>query len=213
MASHSLHSFTWRIPERSRTSLLLAVLLCLGFTMVGAPSASAHDELVSSTPGTNQRISTAPPSVALRFSAPLLKIGHEIRVVDAGSKNWVQGESVLARETLTQPLAGDLPPGEYQVRWRVVSSDGHPVNGSYSFLVGVDAQPGSVPAPGAGTSAPLATMDSAAQPLPEGATSTGTAVSVPGWVLAAGMGASGGLALYLLWVALRGARKASTRGD
>ncbi len=211
MASHSLHSFTWRIPERSRNTLLLAVLLCLGFTLVGAPSASAHDELVSSTPGTNERFTTAPSSVALEFSAPLLKIGHEIRVVDSGSKNWVQGESVLAGETLTQPLAGDLPPGEYQVRWRVVSSDGHPINGSYSFLVGADARTGSVPAPGAGTSAPTAIPESAAQPQVAG--TSGEPLSWPGWVLAAGIGAAGGLSLYLLWAVVRGVRKAATKGN
>jgi methionine-rich copper-binding protein CopC len=211
MASHSLHSFTWRIPERSRNSLLLAVLLCLGFTLVGAPSASAHDELVSSTPGTNERFTTAPSSVALRFSAPLLKIGHEIRVIDAASKNWVQGESVLARETLTQPLAGDLPPGEYQVRWRVVSSDGHPINGSYSFLVGADAQPGSVPAPGSGASEAKASTDTAAQP--QSASTSGQPVSLPGWVLAAGIGAAAGLALYLIWAVVRGVRKAATKAD
>lgn len=213
MASHSLHTSTWRIPERGRYSLLLAVL-CLGLTLVGATSASAHDELVSSTPGTNERFTAAPSSVALRFSAPLLKIGHEMRVIDAASKNWVQGESVLARETLTQPLVGDLPPGAYQVRWRVVSSDGHPINGSYSFLVGADAQPGSVPAPGAGTSAPLGPAVSAVQPQQDAAAANGPSPTVPGWVIAAGIGAAAGLALYLLlWGFIRRVRKAASQGD
>lgn len=212
MASYSLHSFTWRIHEGSRKLLLLAVL-CLGLALVGAPSASAHDELVSSTPGANERFATTPSSVALRFSAPLLKIGHEIRVVDAGLKNWVQGMSVLDRETLTQPLAADLPAGEYQVRWRVVSSDGHPINGSYSFLVGADAQPGSVPAPSAGTVPPQANADSATQPSPDTPASDGTPSTLPGWLPAAGIGAIGGLALYLLWAVVLGVRKAATRRD
>ncbi len=205
MASHSLHTSTWRIPERGRYSLLLAVL-CLGFTLVGATSASAHDELVSSTPGTNERFTAAPSSVALQFSAPLLKIGHEIRVIDAVSKNWVQGESVLARETLTQPLSPDLPPGEYQVRWRVVSSDGHPINGSYSFLVGADAQPGSVPSPGA----PLGPAVFTVQPRQDAAAANGSSPTLSGLVVAAGIGAAAGLTLYLLWGFIRRVRKAAS---
>ena len=139
-------------PWTTRTFLLAVVLLCLALGLASAPAASAHDQLVSSTPATGERLSVAPSSVALKFSAPLLTLGHEIRVVDAASRNWVQGDAVLARETLTQPLAPGLPEGEYQVRWRVVSSDGHPINGSYSFLVGPGAQAGSVPAPAAVTS-------------------------------------------------------------
>ncbi|WP_311214607.1 MULTISPECIES: copper resistance protein CopC [unclassified Arthrobacter] len=210
MASYSLHSFSWRIPERGRYSLLLAVLLCLGLALVGAPSASAHDVLASSTPGTNERLPEAPSSVALRFSAPLLKIGHEIRVVDAASKNWVQSEPVLARETLTQPLAADLPPGEYQVRWRVVSSDGHPINGSYSFLVGADAKLGSVPAPGAasGPADPVIQTEADAA-----AASNNPAIALPGWLVAAGIGAAAGLGLYLLWGFILRGRRAASNSD
>jgi hypothetical protein len=29
-----------------------------------------------------------------------------------------------------------MPEGSYQVRWRVVSSDGHPISGSFEFAVG-----------------------------------------------------------------------------
>jgi copper transport protein len=45
---------------------------------------------------------------------------------------------VRADTTDAQTLIGDLPhlaPAEYQVDWRVVSADGHPVEGSYRFTV------------------------------------------------------------------------------
>ncbi|MCW3767303.1 MULTISPECIES: copper resistance CopC family protein [Paenarthrobacter] len=160
--------------------------------------------MISSTPGTNERLPQGPSSVALRLSAPLLKIGNEIRVIDAASTNWAQGEAVLARDTLTQPLAPNLPPGEYQVRWRVVSSDGHPVNGSYSFLVGDDAQLGSIPAPGS-TQVPAG---SAASPA-----ATDPFQQVPGWIPAAGFGAVAGLGLYLAWGFVRRLRKAARESD
>lgn len=209
MATYCLQRSSWRNSESGRKSLLLAVLLCLGLTLAGAPAASAHDELVSSNPRTNERFSSAPSNVALRFSAPLLKIGHEIRVVDAASTNWVQGEAVLARETLTQPLSPDLPPGEYQVRWRVVSSDGHPINGSYSFLVGAESHPGSIPAPGPATKATSGLAD-AVQP---GADVPAQAPAFPDWAVAAVIGAIGGLVLYLLWGLARRVRKSMRSGD
>jgi hypothetical protein len=177
------------------------VLLCLALGLASAPAASAHDQLVSSTPATGERLSVAPSSVALKFNAPLLTLGHEIRVVDAASRNWVQGDAVLAREMLTQPLAPGLPEGEYQVRWRVVSSDGHPINGSYSFLVGPGAQAGSVPAPAAVTGPVTSTVPDTA------AAGGATAPVLPGWLIAAGIGSAAGLGLYLAYLAVQRRRR------
>jgi methionine-rich copper-binding protein CopC len=201
MARHSLHSFSWRNPGRRGSSLFAVVLLCLALGLASAPAASAHDQLVSSTPATGERLPVAPSSVALKFKAPLLTLGHEIRVVDAASRNWVQGDAVLARETLTQPLAPGLPEGEYQVRWRVVSSDGHPINGSYSFLVGPGAQAGSVPAPAAVTGPVTSTVPDTA------AAGGATAPVLPGWLIAAGIGSAAGLGLYLAYLAVQRRRR------
>ena len=202
MARHSLHSYSWRNPGRRGSSLLAVVLLCLALGLASAPAASAHDQLVSSTPAAGERLAVAPSSIDLKFTTPLLTLGHEVRVVDAASKNWVQSDAVLARETLTQPLASGLPEGEYQVRWRVVSSDGHPINGSYSFLVGARAQAGSVPAPGAATGP-------ATNTVPDTAAAEATATVLPGWLIAAGIGAAAGLGLYLAYLAVQRSRRAT----
>ena len=34
---------------------------------------------------------------------------------------------------VTQPVAAGAPAGEYTVRWRVTSADGHPITGSFRF--------------------------------------------------------------------------------
>ncbi len=205
MARESLRISSWRNPGLSGAIPLAVVVLCLAFGLVAAPPASAHDQLVSSTPSTGERLSAPPSGIELKFSAPLLTIGHEVRVVDAASNNWVQGESVLDGGTLTQPLAADLPTGEYQVRWRVVSSDGHPINGSYTFLVGADATAGAIAAPG--NAAPDAPAGSAE---PKEATA---AVRIPEWLIAAALGAVAGLALYLGWGVFQRRRRSGTRGE
>lgn len=201
MARHSLRSFSWRNPGRRGSSLFAVVLLCLALGLASAPAASAHDQLVSSTPDTGERLSGPPSSVSLKFIAPILTLGHEIRVVDASSKNWARGDAVLARETLTQPLAPGLPEGEYQVRWRVVSGDGHPINGSYSFLVGPGAQAGSVPVPGAETAPVTSTVPDTA------AAGAAKAAVLPVWLIAAGLGSAAGLGLYLAYLAVQRRRR------
>jgi len=202
----SLPSISWRNPGRRASALTATLVLCFAVLLAGAPMASAHDQLVSSTPADGKRLSAAPTQVSVTFSAALMDLGYEIRVVDAASKNWAQGSPVLSRETLAQPLAPDLPEGEYQVRWRVVSSDGHPISGSYSFLVGANATAGTIPAPGlapgtepaAGSSAPA---DAATVP------DAGQAPGVPGWLIAGGIGAAAGLGLYFAVRAIQRLRR------
>lgn len=109
-----------------------AVLLVLA---IAAP-ASAHDELVSSDPASGQRMPEAPASVSLSFSADVLTIGAAIIVVDQSGTDWAIGEPSIDAGTVTVALAPGMPDAGYEVRWRVVSADGHPVSGLVPFTVG-----------------------------------------------------------------------------
>lgn len=160
---------TWRNPGLGAT-LLAALLLCVGASLAAAPAASAHDQLISSTPAPDERLDNTPASITLTFSSPLLELGHEVRVVDDDAKNWVGGGAVLSRETLTQALP-ELPDGGYQVSWRVVSADGHPISGSYGFRIGNPA----AAAPAASTG-PAASVE----PSATAAAGTSTGAGLPG---------------------------------
>ena len=197
MAKIHLQTFSWRNSGSIGASALAIVLLGLGLTLASAPMAAAHDQIISSTPTSGQRLEAVPPSIEIRFNGTLLNLGHEVRVIDAGAKNWVQVAPVLEGETLRQPLPSGMPDGEYQVRWRVVSSDGHPINGTYAFLVGDTATAGSVPAPQAATETGPAT---AAATKPSAATPSNT---IPVWLLPAGIGATVGLGTYLIYVVVQ----------
>lgn len=116
--------------------LVIAVLAVLGF----ASPASAHDELVGSTPAAGDRLDAAPTEVVLTFSAAILPDGAAIEVVDADGTDWTAGNEVIDTNTLTVPLSADLAEAGYVVEWRVVSSDGHPISGAIPFAVG-DAEP------------------------------------------------------------------------
>jgi copper transport protein len=111
-----------------------------------APPAAAHATPVTEAPGPGAALPQAPGYVVIRFSeavdvhrsAIAVSGGHETDAT-AGPTADVPGEP----RALRRPL-GLLAPGRYVVRWTSVSlDDGHLESGSYSFAIGVAADPAS----------------------------------------------------------------------
>lgn len=205
MARVNLHTFPWRNTGSLVRSFMIAALLCLGICLVAAPAASAHDQLISSSPEADEQLSSPPSAINLTFSAELLTLGHEIRIVDADSKNWAQGTATLTRESLNQPVAAGMPEGTYQVRWRVVSSDGHPINGAYSIHVGVSAQPGATPN--------FTTQESPDSAATSPEANAPARSSFPSWGIPALVGAAAGLVLYVGYVRVSSVRRRNSPGQ
>lgn len=112
---------------------LIVVAAAVGAAFGGAQAASAHDSLVAATPAADATVSTA-ADVTLTFSANLLGAdgGNEVIVVGPDARHYETDCTALAGPTLTTPVELGAA-GEYQVTWRAVSSDGHPVSGTYAF--------------------------------------------------------------------------------
>ncbi|MGH3690780.1 MAG: copper resistance protein CopC [Microbacterium sp.] len=125
----------------------IAVGLTLGAiaTLLVAAPASAHDQLISSTPAADEQLAAPPESITMTFSGELLVLdesltGAVVLVVDASGKDWVAGDATVEGRTVTASLAPGMPTAGYQVRWQVVSEDGHPIAGVVPFTIG-DAAP------------------------------------------------------------------------
>ena len=125
--------------SRSARRGVLAGLLAAVFGVVLAAPASAHAELVASTPANGARLDRAPARVQMRFTEAVNLIPGGIRLVDATGASVPTAEPGVAGHTVTWPMPADLSQGSYVVSWRVVSSDGHPVAGAFSFGVGSPA--------------------------------------------------------------------------
>lgn len=123
----------------SRSLAAAAVLAASALFLVAAP-ASAHDELVGSDPEYGAALAAAPAEITLWFSADVLEVGAEVIVVDQSEKDWIAGAPAVAGDTVTVALAEGMPVAGYEMRWRVVSSDGHPISGIIPFTIG-DAEP------------------------------------------------------------------------
>ena len=125
---------------RLRAAVLAAAALTIaaGITLAGTSPAFAHDELVASSPEPGEVFETAPAEVVLDFSGDIIEAGTVIEVVDHHGGDVAIGDPVIAGPQVTATLPADLE-GEYQVRWRAVSADGHPIEGTIDFGVGADA--------------------------------------------------------------------------
>ncbi|WP_454293360.1 copper resistance CopC family protein [Salana multivorans] len=144
------------MPFRARVLGVLAPLLVL-LVWIAAP-ASAHDTLRTSTPADGAVLDTAPSEVVLEMSATALELGTEIQVLDTAGTNVASGAPEIADRFITVPVGG-LAAGEYTVVWRVVSSDGHPIDGTFTFTV-AEAQT-TTPTAAPGSSSPDASTEPA----------------------------------------------------
>lgn len=199
-------------PSRRRLARSCGVVaLAAALLGLGAGTAQAHDELLESSPSVDQHYDVAPETVVLRFSAEILTVGPKVIVADDAGATWTAGEPELEGATVVVPLLADVPDGRYEVRWRVVSSDGHPITGLIPFAIGEVGPETAVPDDAASAAAGSA-------PTPVASTeATGTAATDAGgsttsWrpVVVGGIGAA--VAAGLFW-ALTVRRSRRARGD
>lgn len=125
-------------PTRALRAITVALAAGAFLTLASAQPALAHDELLGSAPEPGQVLDAAPEAVELTFSDNVIEVGTVIEVVDHHDEVVETGETVVLGPEVSATLPADLA-GEYQVRWRVVSSDGHPIEGTIDFGVGAGA--------------------------------------------------------------------------
>jgi len=167
-AARTLSPAAWGAAARRAgiavVALFGAALLTLGF----AAPASAHDVLEGTTPSNGQKVAAAPEKVTLTFSNNPIAIGSEVVVKDSSGTNWADGGVDILDNVVTQKLKPGAPAGTYTVQWRVVSSDSHPIENTFSYVVTSGPTGSAATAPGASTAQPLATASEAPQQQADG---------------------------------------------
>ncbi|MCI2239969.1 copper resistance protein CopC [Paenibacillus sp. TRM 82003] len=185
------HRPTHRRAARGAT----AVALALGASLAAAPGAWAHDRLLSTDPAADAVLEQAPEQVVLTMSAPPVALGTQVEVT--GPTGVVStGEPQVVDEEVTQALAAERPAGTYEVQWRVTSSDGHPISGSFTFTAETAAAGAAAattaPTPEVVTSSPADGSTTAeTSPAPDG--EADPVVDAPGDAAAEGEGVSTGV--------------------
>jgi copper transport protein len=102
--------------------------------LVWAPAASAHASLTGTYPVDQSELEKAPSHVGLEFNEPVSPLAFTLISPDGKKTRLDRVQQHDAR------LSVELPPlserGSFGLSWRVVSVDGHPVSGTFTFSVG-----------------------------------------------------------------------------
>jgi copper resistance protein C len=117
------------------TAVAVAALALSAAGAVGTP-ASAHDQLLASNPAEGAVLTAAPSEIRLDFSDKVLDLGGVVIVADRDGADWADGPVSISLNSVTQKLRAGAPDGAYQIRWRVVSADGHPISDVVNYSVG-----------------------------------------------------------------------------
>ena len=129
---------TSRTRAKSILTVILATFACV-FVFLAPHTASAHANLVESSPKPSEELDQPPERVIIWFTEPIEPAFSSISVRDSSGAEVTLGSTQFEPTETTAmwvPLT-ELQYGTYTVAWRNVSSvDGHKVTGSFLFAVG-----------------------------------------------------------------------------
>ncbi|WP_405139389.1 copper resistance protein CopC [Sphaerisporangium sp. NBC_01403] len=171
-----------------RTSPLAAALALVVAVVLGTAFASpalAHTALRSSDPEKGATVESL-DSVTLTFNEAVRF--PVVLVRDAGGQAHQEGKPRTDGPKVIQKVAGALPSGKYTIAWRVVSDDGHPIEGEIPFTVKAPkASPSASPVPSPQESTAAASPPAAATPTSVNATPAARqeeqkSGGIPAWV-------------------------------
>ena len=116
-----------------------AIGLMLGFS---APMAVAHDSVIGGNVVSDTPLEEFPREITLEFSGVPKDTFNTFAVSDQDSGEVLfDAEPTINGRNLTVEVPEDIDPGDgdYQVGFRITSSDGHPTPGSVEFSVASSA--------------------------------------------------------------------------
>lgn len=121
--------------RRATALLALAALLVL----TAAVPAAGHARLVASDPAGGAIQRQAPTQVRLTFSERIERDFAQVQVFAPSGARVDVGAPEVAGEMVSVALAPLTEPGTYEVAFRVISEDSHPIQAGYQFEVVAEA--------------------------------------------------------------------------
>ena len=118
---------------------IAAAILAITAVFATPSIAHAHEDLVQSDPTAGSEVAAGKFDITLTYSDELIQLeggtGAEVVVtgpLEGESAIWSTGCLVINGREVSTTVDIDQP-GTYRVAWRVVSNDGHPIDGTYEF--------------------------------------------------------------------------------
>jgi copper resistance protein C len=146
-----------------------AIVLAVAGIVVTATAAAAHAILLATTPADGTVLRASPKQVSLRFDEAVGRPAY-LTVTGPGGRTDA-GTTTIDGPVVSVKLRPITSSGRYTVAYRVISDDGHPVEGTFQYQLA-----GAAPA-GSPSSSPGA---AAASPAPSAAAVVRTAAGTTG---------------------------------
>ena len=154
-------------PARPASLLALCGALLLAALLALPAPAQAHDTLLSTDPEDGATLETSPEDIDLTFSADILEVSPLVRITDEDGTELAEIVPTIEGPVATATLEEPLPAGTHEIQWRVVSSDGHPIEGTFSLTVEQDSSEPAETGEHEEASEPAASDAGGAEPISE----------------------------------------------
>lgn len=118
------------------------------FSLLFAHFTSAHAYVIKSNPNQNEQASTNLKTVSIQFSEEIQQSFLKLQVLDENDHRVDTDQAHIDKKNpavLINNVKKKLSVGYYRIKWKVISADGHAVNGTIAFRVGQPANSSNVP--------------------------------------------------------------------
>jgi methionine-rich copper-binding protein CopC len=132
---------------------ILLLLLAALWLVPGV--ASAHSKLETAVPEKDSTVAVSPQSIELSYNTKIEDLSN-LKLFNAAGEQVTTDKTVVDGKTMSAAVPSALQNGIYTVKWTIIGTDGHSVEGEYAFTVQA-AEP---------TVAPVATEEPAATTAP-----------------------------------------------
>ncbi len=150
---------------------VLAVAALVG-GVATAQGVHAHSELVSSDPADGAALDAPPTTVSFTFNEDLLPDFVRFIATDPAGQTGDLPVGSVEGPTATISWPAGAPAGEWTISYRVVSQDGHPIEGGITFNYSAAS-----PSPSPSSPSPSPTSAAPTSPSPTSAAPTSVAPS------------------------------------
>ena len=124
-----------------KTNLSATLICAFSLILICLAPAQAHTNLLTQTPAAGSEVELWPNQITLEFDEQLQNLGEEkanfLVVNNAAGDQVSQDDETLVGNTITVTLSPNQVQGPVLVYYRVISGDGHPVEGEYTFTYGI----------------------------------------------------------------------------
>lgn len=112
----------------------MKTFLLAGMIGIWATGAMAHSPLDATTPANEATVTEMPTEVLMAFKGDIRLTRVAITHAATHSMDMDLGDQTAFTQEFALPMH-DMGAGVYVVEWRGLGSDGHALNGSFSFTV------------------------------------------------------------------------------